>query len=450
MRRVLWWTALGSFALLASCGGGGGGGGDDDEGGGSIPGASREVVVFAWNDLGMHCLNPTYDSAVVLPPYNTLWAQVVQRGNPPQIITSNVSVTYRILNNSTSQKASTPTSGSPVASDFTLFWQNAQALFGLGAPLTPDTGLTGNRVDPAPQPMAHNGSHFEATGIPVTPLDDDLKWSPYQVAEITVKNAAGAIIAQTQATVPTSDEIRCGKCHGATVEPFLVLHNADEGTSIPLDQPVLCASCHASPALGTPLQPGVPYLSAAIHSFHGHLDPQADPVPTCFDCHPGEVTRCNRSLRHTGADGNCTTCHGSLATVGDSINAGQRVPWVEEPKCATCHGGTTIPQVDTGSTLYRNAAGHGGMACPACHGSPHAMLPSREASDGYQAAQYQGVAITIGSCGVCHDSSRGGGASEFGEEHGGTNGRRTACHTCHTVVPATPTQWPHAYKWNAR
>ena len=25
-------------------------------------------VVFAWNDLGMHCLNPSYDKAVILPP----------------------------------------------------------------------------------------------------------------------------------------------------------------------------------------------------------------------------------------------------------------------------------------------------------------------------------------------------------------------------------------------
>ena len=58
-----------------------------------------EYVVFAWNDLGMHCLNPTYDTAVILPPYNTVWAQVIKRGNPPQIVTTDLSVEYRILNN---------------------------------------------------------------------------------------------------------------------------------------------------------------------------------------------------------------------------------------------------------------------------------------------------------------------------------------------------------------
>ena len=445
MRRAPLWAAIASVALLAACGGGGDGS-EGDDGGGGIP-ATGEFVVFAWNDLGMHCLNPTYDSAVVLPPYNTVWAQVVERGNPPRIVTSGLDVTYRIVNNTTSQKASTVTSGSPAPSDFTGFWANAQVLFDLPAPLPPDMGLAGNRIDATAQAMVRNGSHFEATGIPVTPLDDDLKWSPYQVAEITVRDAAGDVVAQTRATVPVSDEIRCDKCHGVTEEDFLVLHNDEEGTSLPLDEPVLCASCHASPALGTPLQPGIPYLSEAIHSFHGDLDPGSR--PTCLDCHPGEVTECNRSLRHTAADGNCTTCHGDLAEVGDSIDRG-RVPWVEEPKCATCHGGATIPEVDTGSTLYRNAAGHGGMACPACHGSPHAMLPSREASDGYQAMQYQGMAITIGSCGVCHGSSRGDGADEFGEEHGGAGGHETACHICHTVVPSTPSLWPHAYKWNAR
>ncbi|MFA6034485.1 MAG: hypothetical protein WC889_16420, partial [Myxococcota bacterium] len=39
---------------------------------------SADHVLLAWNDLGMHCLNPSYDSAVILPPYNTVWAQVVR------------------------------------------------------------------------------------------------------------------------------------------------------------------------------------------------------------------------------------------------------------------------------------------------------------------------------------------------------------------------------------
>ena len=80
------------------------------------------------------------------------------------------------------------------------------------------------------------------------------------------------------------------------------------------------------------------------------------------------------------------------------------------------------------------------------------MIPSREEPDNYQALQYQGytgVVKTIGSCGVCHSSSRGADSiEEFGEAHGGANPeKRMTCHTCHTVVHTDFAEWPHAYGW---
>jgi hypothetical protein len=304
--------------------------------------------------------------------------------------------------------------------------------------------------------MLAKADHFEADGIPVTPLDDDLSWNPYQVAEITVKDGQGNVLAQTRATVPVSDELHCDKCHESAAAPtapedsYLKIHDEEEGTDLESRTTgFLCAStgCHVSPALGQAAQPNVSYLSRAIHGFHGALDP--GDRPACYDCHPGDSTQCSRSLRHGAADGNCETCHGNLANVASSIDSG-RVPWVGVPDCATCHGGTSIPEVDTGATRYRDATGHGGLSCPACHQSPHAMVPSREDSDNYQAIQYQKEAVTIGSCAACHSSSRGKGLDDFEEVHGGTNARRNACHTCHTVVPSEPTKWPHSYKWQAR
>ena len=47
-----------------------------------------EYVVISWNDLGMHCYNRDFKDLAVLPPFNTLWAQVIHRGDPPEIITS--------------------------------------------------------------------------------------------------------------------------------------------------------------------------------------------------------------------------------------------------------------------------------------------------------------------------------------------------------------------------
>jgi len=438
-RKILFAVAVLNIFFIASCGGGGGGGGGDNNGGGGeiIP-QGTEFVVFVWNDLGMHCLNPTYDTAVILPPYNTLWAQVIRRGDPPQIVTGGITVEYEITNNTYSYEKST----------YGQFWDYDLVLFGVD--LVRDTGL--NLVDPGIHnslsgQMLPKGDHFQVDGIPLTPVDDSLVWNPYQVAEITVRDAGGAVIAQTQTTVPTSDEINCSKCHGITAFlDVLESHDEDQGTNLLTNRPVLCASCHGSPVLGTS-GPGTSgkYLSEAIHGFH------ASKGASCYDCHPGSTTKCSRSIAHTASDGNCIVCHGEMSTVAGEITSGKRIPWEEEPKCSDCHAG--VSQVDTGTTLYRNATGHGGLYCASCHSSPHAMIPTSEDSDNYQAVQYQGEAKTIGSCGVCHSSSRGAEdeINEFSEKHGGANPeKRIACHVCHTEVSAQTALWPHAYQWRAR
>ena len=229
--------------------------------------ASTQYVVVAWNDLGMHCLNPSYDTAVILPPYNTIWAQVIRRGTTPQVITSGISIDYRIINNTTSV--------SSVKGTFAQFWDPVLMNKLFGTVLTPDTGL--NLVDPnlhnsLTGTMVQMGNHYQVNGIPVTPVNDFGVKNPYQVAEITVKDTAGTVMAQTLATVPTSDEFSCGKCHfGDDPNPFvdmLIKHDRNQGTKLNSSRPVLCASCHGSPALNAPLTPGIKYLSQAIHGFH--------------------------------------------------------------------------------------------------------------------------------------------------------------------------------------
>ena len=150
---------------------------------------------------------------------------------------------------------------------------------------------------------------------------------------------------------------------------------------------------------------------------------------------------------HTSEDGNCIASHGTMANVANTIANG-RVPWEEEPECVECHTG--VAEVDTGTTLYRNATGHGGIYCAACHGSPHAMYPSRESKDNYQPTQYQGQALSLGSCAVCHSRSKGDGSEEFIEEHGGTN-NPSACAICHTTISSSNTAlWPHDFQWKNR
>lgn len=435
VRACLAAALLVSSWALVSCGSADADGGGDDVEAKAIPATSLDYVAFAWNDLGMHCLNPTYDKAVLLPPYNTLWVQVVKRGAPPEIVTAGITVEYAIRDNTYSYGKR----------DYGQFWDNCSLLFGTA--LVRDTGL--NLVDPGIHnglsgTMVVKGDHFQADGIPVVPVDDASTWDPYQVADITVRDSGtNAVLVQTRATVPTSDEINCGRCHGA--DPLLDVleeHDEEAGTTLAADRPVLCASCHGSPALGTsgPGSSGY-YLSRAIHGSHSSRG------AVCYDCHPGPTTKCSRSTAHTTADGNCVACHGTMADVASSIATGSRVPWVQEPACATCHAG--VAEVATGTFLYRNASGHNGVSCPACHGSPHAQLPTSLSPDGFQAAQYQTDVRTIGSCKVCHGQSKGEGIDEFTEAHGGD--RATACSVCHTIAPsATASRWPHQFQWKSR
>jgi hypothetical protein len=411
-----------------------------------IPAASMSHIVLAWSDQGMRFFSPTYDKDVLLPPYSTLWAQVVKRGDPPEIVTAGITIEYSIVGNTTSYGKLT---ADPLRI-YAGFWDNSLDLFGVG--LAVDKGL--NFVDPAifnglTGTMVLKTDHFEVDGVPAVPINDAGLWDPYQVAEIVVRDASThAELARTRATVPVSDEINCGKCHGTTIKDEEVLsvleeHDEAEGTTFAVDGlPVLCADCHGSPALGqTGAGSSGMYLSEVIHGFHSTT------AAACYDCHPGTETLGNRSTAHTDAAGNCTECHGALSSVASSINAG-RVPWEGEPACSDCH--TFVAEVATGSTLYHNAGGHGGLSCAACHGSAHAQVPSDKDVDHYQFLQYQDKALALGSCRVCHSTAKGGGLTGIVGAHGGSV--PTACTVCHTgpIRTTNPLHFPHRFQQRNR
>ena len=408
-----------------------------------IPAESMSTIVLAWSDTGMAHINATYGAEVLLPPYNGLRAQVIRRGDPPQVVTTGVTLEYRLVGNTSSYGKTT---ADPVR-DYSRFWDDSLDLFGVS--LLQDTGL--NFVDPGVHnglsgTMLLKGDHFQADGIPAVPINDAGTWDPYQVAEITVRDSStGDVLARTRATVPVSDEWGCATCHnGDDAESVLASHDeAEETTFVAGGVPVLCADCHGDPALGQtgPGSSGF-YLSKAVHGFHA-----TQSSITCYSCHPGTKTLFHRSTAHTGANGNCTNCHGSMTTLTTMLYAG-RIPWKEEPSCVNCH--TYVAEVDTGSSLYRDGAGHGGLACPACHGSPHAQVPTtrgdEKEADHYAFLQYQNKAVSLGSCRVCHAGSKGGGINGIVGAHGG--GQPTACKVCHTgaITTNNPYEFPHRFQ----
>ena len=124
----------------------------------------------------------------------------------------------------------------------------------------------------------------------------------------------------------------------------------------------------------------------------------------------------------------CFDCHGTMTAVGQPT----RIPWTSLPMCQSCHTGDALSNFDgqiirrstytdspdkatfivatnkrfaeqTG-TLYRNSVGHNGVSCPSCHGSPHAIWPTREANDNLAAVQIQGHDGMITECTACHGS----------------------------------------------
>ncbi len=344
---------------------------------------STPYVVFANNDLGMHCMGQDFSELMVLPPFNTVHAQVIRRGIEPQIVSSGVTVSYVLPSN---------THGA----DKTNFWEYAQALLGVALP--PDVGLTGHGMKGTFTSTPNQD--WEVTGIPLVPIDDDGRENPYPMATVTVKQGS-TIVGQTQTVVPVSWEMSCFLCHvGEPGETFgmdiLKDHDRLHATSLATQTPVFCGSCHADNALGTPGTPGVPNLSSAMHLAHADRMSAIQLDVDCYACHPGERTKCQRDV-HFIAGMTCHSCHGDMNAVGDPT----RNPWVDEPSCAGCHQRQGFEFEEPGK-LFRQSRGHRGVTCLACHGSPHAIAPTSTEVDNIQATTIQGHAGTINNCTVCH------------------------------------------------
>lgn len=352
------------------------------------------MVVLGYNDLGMHCINQDFSELCLLPPYNNLHAQVIDRsGGEPRIVKSGIQISYSVP-------------GNTVSANKTNFWTYAPLLFGVR--LAANIGLTGNGLVGLMTPTGTGD--WAATGIPITPVNNAGATNPYQLAAVSVFKQ-GKLQASTETVIPVSWEISCDLCHkpspGVSMAgDILARHDRLHGTQLVNQKPVLCAKCHADPALNTPGVPGVSNLSSAMHKAHANrftpdiispsvIQNQLHGVK-CYACHPGIVTQCQRDV-HYAKGITCENCHGSMAAVGDP----SRTPWVSEPRCDNCHKRAGFAFEQPGK-LFKDSIGHNGVKCSACHGSPHAITPTVTPADNLQAILWQGHAGTINDCTVCH------------------------------------------------
>lgn len=245
---------------------------------------------------------------------------------------------------------------------------------------------------------------FEAAGIPVAAFDDSGLENPYPLMRVQARSSSGGQVLATVDTVtPISGEANCQGCHSAGIDGgngsatanlsnvanafdddpqygqvpqaisieyaadinILRLHDQKHSTDLENSTPVVCQTCHYTPALDLAQvgprglenddTPGNPSngrdqvknksMSNVMHSHHATVEDTGGnllfpdmPPPvdsegnlrnplaanevlqsTCYQCHPGNRTDC---LRGAMANGGmlCQDCHGNMTQVGDDFS----------------------------------------------------------------------------------------------------------------------------------
>ncbi len=346
--------------------------------------------VFAGNDLGMHCMDRDFSVFAILPPGNSLNAQVIQkapRGGNPRILTGVEATLFYRGARDTRGLINTTSIGK------TNFWDFVAALYNRA--LAPDVGFLGATMPGrrnTPQPFASFNAtlnRFEVIGIPITDRADGrnnvFSLNPYNMMEIQARGVTRGNLGSLKIVAPVSTEMHCAECHatgadaaspgfhGVAVwsnnpnpelqfrENILTLHDAINATTLIADKPVACFQCHYSAAMEflltgaitlTPTgdQVGKSLLSPAMHKFHGSPQTNGIPIPeagiaTCYKCHPGQNTQCLRGpMAQVGLV--CQNCHGGMLAVGGAFplqTTGQpRTPWLAMPQCQSCHSGDAL------------------------------------------------------------------------------------------------------------
>lgn len=331
-----------------------------------------------------------------------------------------------------------------------------------GLPITPidDAGLTNEypllRITAYSKQTKKELAHLDVT-VPVA-FDTDC----------AACHATGGVAARDPASVPGPHIAwsHSADIQVQAKENILILHDARNDTQLYATKPVLCADCHYVAALDylgegpTGQQCYRATLSQVVHQTHGYAKDELGelvfPVDsnmegTCYMCHPGHDARALRGAMHA-ARRECVDCHGALLSVGGVLrllpggsldgkwDGMPRRPWVDLPRCQSCHTGDALSKLvdmdalwnedglrlkqayrmrdDSASTflapnprfaenegkLFHDSVGHGGLACAACHGTPHGEWPNPilRTSDNVAAWELQKHGGVLIECTTCH------------------------------------------------
>jgi hypothetical protein len=338
-------------------------------------------------------MDTDYSVFTLLPPFNTLTAQLMVNG---KLVNDDVTSGKYTLEYAAMTDGAGSTNSSHLINggkDKTNFWTNFTAMFGFAAPPagvgllqfpTPTmnweamdwNGTTSADADGA----GHYGfKWYEATGIPVTPIDDVGNVNPFPMVQVRARDSAtGKVVAMSTSVLPVSTEMNCVQCHaGGTgtvgAKPdggwftdagysdeqkwrinALRKHDErfkDNATFIALmapkgfvgntleysathGKPIFCDACHNSNALaywGLGGDASVSQITTAMHKAHSTAKLPGSSLTldedktreACYSCHPGKNTQCLRGAMGNPTDPltkqhtmECQSCHGSMKVVG--------------------------------------------------------------------------------------------------------------------------------------
>ena len=333
------------------------------------PGSGQgNYTVLAINDLGMHCGDLDTRISSILPPFQVVHSQVIQRGSRPDLLSSadGIEVYYSAASNPLDPALSgLGPSGEPLLSSLvngsvykTNFWDIARGAYdpfypqgilpafydpalniadlGLPVPNVERLYLEDGELEAIQQSMpsedfrdpTHGGplsdrstapylanepqlfqefigdlpfftnpdfqfgyvaegvNWFEAAGIPLAAFDDFGLENPYPLMRVQARDAGGTVLASVDTVTPIAGEANCQGCHGApgdggngaaiadlavvtaSIEDpqhgavpnevsiewasdlnILRLHDQKHSTDLLSETPVVCQTCHYTPAL---------------------------------------------------------------------------------------------------------------------------------------------------------------------------------------------------------
>jgi hypothetical protein len=448
--------------------------------------------LIAWNDLGMHCTDGVdYSVFGVLPPYNTVNAQLIDPSGRLVRNPGGITVTYEAV-------AETRGSINATSIGKTNFWQYVKALF--GTELAPNVGLAGNAMPgganlPQRARFDTNRAWFTAEGVPVTPFDDRGVKNYYPMMRFIARDASGAVLATTDVVLPVSDEMDCSACHASGGSPaarpaigwawndnsardvklnVLAIHDQHQAANGKYaaalaaqsydpaglratalgGKPILCARCHPSnalPGLGiSTIQP----LTTAIHSRHSDVVDPSNGLTleatanrsSCYRCHPGAETKCLRGVMGAAVATDaslsiqCQSCHGTMNDVGLRTRNG----WLEEPSCQNCHTGTATS--NAGAIRYLNAFAAPGIP----RSAPDATFATNSNAPAAGLSLYRFSTGHGGlQCEACHGSTHAELMSTEANDNVQSTrlqsheGALSECTACHPSMPSTTSGGPH-------